>query len=281
MAQEISLTSAMRANLLSLQNTVSLLNRTQDRLSTGKKVNSALDSPTNYFAAKAHSNRASDISARKDTMNEAIQTVKTASSGIESINTLIESAKGIAQAALATSDATSRAQYVTQYNAVVSQINTLASDSGYRGTNLLIGNTLGVKFNEDGASSLSIEGFTASATGLTIGIVGQATGGIATSWSDTTDGTASINSALTQLSSALDTLRVKTSALSSSLSIVQTRADWADQMIATLKAGASNLTEADMNEEGANMLMLQTRQSLGTTALSLSAQNAQSVLTLF
>jgi len=207
--------------------------------------------------------------------------VKTASSGIESINTLIESAKGIAQAALATSDATSRAQYVTQYNAVVSQINTLASDSGYRGTNLLIGNTLGVKFNEDGASSLSIEGFTASATGLTIGIIGQATGGIATSWSDTTDGTASINSALTQLSSALDTLRVKTSALSSSLSIVQTRADWADQMIATLKAGASNLTEADMNEEGANMLMLQTRQSLGTTALSLSAQNAQSVLTLF
>ena len=100
MAQQISLTSAMRANLLSLQNTVSLLNRTQDRLSSGKKVNSALDSPTNYFAAKAHLNRANDIAGRKDSMGEAIQTVKTASSGIESINTLIESAKGIAQAAL-------------------------------------------------------------------------------------------------------------------------------------------------------------------------------------
>jgi flagellin len=226
-------------------------------------------------------NRANDIVGRKDSMSEAIQTVKTASSGIESINTLIESAKGIAQAALSTSDTTQRAQYVTQYNAVISQINTMASDSGYRGTNLLVANTLGVKFNEDGASSLSIEGFKATATGLTVGIVGQATGGIAGSWSDAVTGSLSINSALTQLSDALSTLRVKSSALSSSLSIVQTRADWADQMVATLHAGASALTEADMNEEGANMLMLQTRQSLGTTALSLSAQNAQSVLRLF
>ena len=139
----------------------------------------------------------------------------------------------------ATSDTTQRAQYVTQYNAVISQINTMASDSGYRGTNLLVANTLGVKFNEDGASSLSIEGFKATATGLTVGIVGQATGGIAASWSDATNGSVSINSALTQLSDALSTLRVKSSALSSSLSIVQTRADWADQMIATLNAGAS------------------------------------------
>jgi flagellin-like hook-associated protein FlgL len=214
-------------------------------------------------------------------MNEAIQTVKTASSGIESINTLIESAKGIAQAALATSDTTQRAQYVTQYNAVISQINTMASDSGYRGTNLLVSNTMTVKFNEDGASSLSIEGFKATATGLTVGIIGQAAGGITASWSDSTNGTLSINSALTQLSDALSTLRVKSSSLSSSLSIVQTRADWADQMVATLQSGAGALTDADMNEEGANMLMLQTRQSLGTTALSLSAQNAQSVLRLF
>ena len=281
MAQDISLTSAMRANLLSLQNTVGLLNRTQDRLSSGKKVNSALDNPTNFFAAQQHTARANDIAGRKDSMGEAIQTVKTGSKGIDSITTLIQAAQGIAQAALSTSDTTQRAQYVTQYNAVISQINTMASDSGYRGTNLLVGNTLTVKFNEDGSSSLSIEGFQATATGMTIGIVGQASGGITTSWSDSTNGTLSINSALTQLSDAASALRVKASALSSSLSIVQTRSDWADQMVATLKSGAGALTDADMNEEGANMLMLQTRQSLGTTALSLSAQNAQSVLKLF
>jgi flagellin-like hook-associated protein FlgL len=122
MAQEISLTSAMRANLLSLQSTVNLLNRTQERLSTGKKVNSALDNPTNFFAARAHQNRANDIASLKDGMGEAIQTVKTASSGIDSISTLIESARGIAQAALSTSDATQRTQYLTQYNAVIAQI---------------------------------------------------------------------------------------------------------------------------------------------------------------
>jgi flagellin-like hook-associated protein FlgL len=275
MAQEISLTSAMRANLLSLQSTVNLLNRTQERLSTGKKVNSALDNPTNFFAAKAHQNRANDIASLKDGMGEAIQTVKSASSGIDSISTLIESARGIAQAALSTSDALQRAQYATQYDAVIGQIDSLAGDSGYRGTNLLTENTLSVKFSENGTSSLDIVGFDATADGLSIGA--------ATGWdnADATLGATAINAALTELSGASSTLRVQASTLSSSLSIVQTRADWADQMIATLRAGASALTDADMNEEGANMLMLQTRQSLGTTALSLSAQNAQSVLRLF
>jgi flagellin-like hook-associated protein FlgL len=254
---------------------VNLLNRTQERLSTGKKVNSALDNPTNFFAAKAHQNRASDIASLKDGMGEAIQTVKSASSGIDSISTLIESARGIAQAALSTSDALQRAQYATQYDAVIGQIDSLAGDSGYRGTNLLTENTLSVKFSENGTSSLDIVGFDATADGLSIGA--------ATGWdnADATLGATAINAALTELSGASSTLRVQASTLSSSLSIVQTRADWADQMIATLRAGASALTDADMNEEGANMLMLQTRQSLGTTALSLSAQNAQSVLRLF
>ena len=280
MPQDISLTSAMRANLLSLQMTVGLLNRTQDRLSSGKRVNSALDNPTNYFAAKAHVARADDFASRKDSMREAIQSVKVASQGIDSINALIEAAKGVAQSALTTADTLQRAQYTTQYNTIISQINTMASDSSYRGNNLLVGNTLAVNFNESGSSSLSIIGFNATATGLTIGSVGVA-GGIAASWADTTNGTAAVNSALSQLAEAMTTLRVQSSALASSLSVVQTRADWADQMIATLRAGAGSLTDADMNEEGANMLMLQTRQSLGTTALSLSAQNAQSVLKLF
>ena len=279
MRQDITLTSAMRANLLSLKNTAELLSRTQERLSTGKKVNSPLDNAVNYFAAWSHTSRADDLTARKDNMSEAIQTVKAANDGIKTITTLIETAKGIAQAALATGDLTQRALYVTQYNAILDQVDQLSNDTGYRGTNLLAGGTLTVQFNEDGSSSLDIQGFAATAAGLNIGLVGVA-GGV-TSWADPTDGMAAINTSLTQLSAAGDTLRVRSSSLSSSLAIVQARADWADQMIATLQAGAGALTDADMNEEGANMLMLQTRQSLGTTALSLSAQNAQSVLRLF
>jgi flagellin-like hook-associated protein FlgL len=69
--------------------------------------------------------------------------------------------------------------------------------------------------------------------------------------------------------------------MSSGLSIINTRQDFVKAMVNTVTQGADNLTLADMNEEGANMLMLQTRQSLSTTALSMSAQAAQSVLRLF
>jgi len=75
---DISLTSGMRNNLLSLQKTSDLINTTQQRLSTGKKVNSPLDNPTNYFAAQTHLERASDLTARKDGMAEAVQMVKAA-----------------------------------------------------------------------------------------------------------------------------------------------------------------------------------------------------------
>jgi flagellin-like hook-associated protein FlgL len=273
MAQDVTLTSAMRTNLLSLQNTVDLLNRTQERLSTGKKVNSPLDNAASYFAAQTHTNRANDLTARKEGMSEAIQTLTSATQGIESINTLIESAKGIAQTALSTSDATERTEYLAQYNEVLSQITTIAGDSGYGGTNLLMGNTLSVQFNEDGTSALSIDGFSATTTGLGLAV--------AAGWSDPVNGTAAINTSMTQLGDALATLRVQSSSLSSNLGIIQTRSDWADQMIAVLEAGASALTDADMNQESANLLMLQTRQSLAMTALSISAESARSVLDLF
>jgi flagellin len=83
------------------------------------------------------------------------------------------------------------------------------------------------------------------------------------------------------LDAALSTLRQGSSKMSSSLSIIKVRQDFSTNMINTLTAGADKLTLADANEEGANMLMLQTRQSLSTTALSLSAQAAKSVLKLF
>ena len=69
--------------------------------------------------------------------------------------------------------------------------------------------------------------------------------------------------------------------MATNLSTITARQDFTAQMINTLQDGAANLTNADMNEEGANMLMLQTRQALGTTSLSLASQAAQAVLRLF
>lgn len=168
---DISLTAGMRNNLLALQGTAAALTQTQDRLSSGKKVNSALDNPTNFFSAQSHLQRASDLGDRKDGMSEGIQTVKAANAGITSITSLIQAAKGLASSALGTTDVAARKSYQDQFNTLRKQIDDLATDSGYKGTNLLKGATLTVQFNEKtDAATLSIAGFDAStaATGLNI-----------------------------------------------------------------------------------------------------------------
>jgi flagellin-like hook-associated protein FlgL len=267
---DISLTSGMRSNLLQLQETSKLIDRTQERLSTGKKVNSALDNPTNFFAAQSHVNRASDFSVRKDGMSEGIQTVKAADAGISAISSLVEAAKGLAAAALGTASTIERASYATQFGTLRAQIDTLAGDSSYRGTNLLDDDNLTVSFNEDASATLTVNGFDATASGLSID---SALGG----WSADTQ----ISAAETDLQAATSELRTQSKNLANNLNIITTRQDFTDSMISTLTTGSDNLTLADMNEEGANMLMLQTQQSLGVTALSLSSQAAQSVLRLF
>ena len=268
---DISLTAGMRTNLLSLQNTSQLLNRTQQRISSGKQVNSALDNPTNFFAAQNASQRASDLSDRKDGMAEAVQTVSATNAGITAITGLINAAKGVAQSALSTSDTNVKSKLAAQYDTIRTQIDNISSDSGYRGLNLLSStNTLTVNFNENASSKLSVIGFLANSTGLSLGST-------AANWT----ATSSITADAASMDTAISTLRTNTQTLAANLNIITTRQSFTDSMINTLQTGADNLTLADMNEEGANMLMLQTRQSLGTTSLSLSSQAAQSILKLF
>ncbi|MEA3333502.1 MAG: flagellin, partial [Pseudomonadota bacterium] len=90
-----------------------------------------------------------------------------------------------------------------------------------------------------------------------------------------------INAAISNLDSARTTLRSEAKDLANDLSTITIRQDFTSKMMNTLNDGADNLTLADMNEEGANMLMLQTRQGLGTSSLSMASQAAQSVLRLF
>jgi flagellin len=264
----------MRTNLLNLQNTSQLLNRTQQRLSSGKQVNSALDNPTNFFAAQNATQRASDLSDRKDGMAEAVQTVSATNAGITAITGLINAAKGVAQSALSTSDTNVQSKLAAQYDTIRTQIDNLSSDSGYKGLNLLSStNTLTVTFNEGSAasvSSLDVVGFLANSTGLSL----TGAGG---NW----QATSSITADSANMDTAISTLRANTQTLAANLNIITTRQSFTDGMISTLQTGADNLTLADMNQEGANMLMLQTRQSLGTTSLSMSSQAAQSVLKLF
>jgi flagellin len=176
-----------------------------------------------------------------------------------------------------------RSSLLNQFNGLITQINQVASDSGYNGTNLLNGNTLNLQFNENGTSTISIHtsdsngnafAITAAALGINTGNGGNATGA---QFGDNTQ----LNTLGSNLKNALTTLQTQSSEISSALSVVQTRQSFTNAMVNTLQTGANNLTVADPNAEGANLLALQTRQSLSTTALSLSAQSDRNVLKLF
>jgi flagellin-like hook-associated protein FlgL len=262
----------MRSNLISLQLSANLLRETQTRLASGKRVNTALDDPVNYFMAKNHIARATDLASRKDGIGEAIQVVVAADKGITAINALIEQAKAIAISALVTKDSQFREYYETQFNAVMSQITAIAQDSGYKGTNLLDADSLDVNFNEDGSSKLTVSGFGAT----TLGEIGLR---FAMNWKFLDD--ISINYDLSGIGSASEILRTKAKILAADMNVITTRQGFTTDMINTLKTGAGNLTLADMNQEAANLLMVQTRLSLGTTSLSIASQAAQSVLRLF
>src|SRR5690606_24506588 len=88
---DISLSKAVRSNLLSLQNTAQMMGRTQERLSTGNKVNSALDNPSNFFTAQGLNSRAGDLGALLDSMANGIQTLEAADNGLTAITKTLES----------------------------------------------------------------------------------------------------------------------------------------------------------------------------------------------
>src|SRR3974390_1775142 len=96
----ITLSAAVRQNLLSLQDTANLLASTQTRLATGKKVNSALDNPTNFFTAAGLDARASDISNLLDSISNGVQVLQSADTGITSLSKLVDTAKSIANQVL-------------------------------------------------------------------------------------------------------------------------------------------------------------------------------------
>jgi len=268
---DITLSAGVRQNLLSLQSTADLFAQTSNRLATGKKVNSALDNPNNFFTAQGLQGRASDLSALLDAQSNAVQTIQAANQGITSIQKLVDSAKALANQALQTSDTAARSDLATQFGVILTQIDQLAGDSGFNGTNLINGDTLSVTFNETGTSTLSITGVTDTTAGaLSISAAAGA-------WATNTN----INAAITDLNAATATLRSQAKGFGSNLSIVQTRQDFTKNLINTLQVGADNLTLADTNEEGANLTALQTRQQISTIALSLSNQANQQVLRLF
>lgn len=271
---KIFLSAGVQSNLLSLQRTSKLLNIVQTRLSTNLKVNSAIDDASAYFTARALTNRADDLNSLKENIDLSISALQAAIGGIEAITELVEQAKGLANTAKATGDTAERSLLAVQFNELLGQIDDLANDASFNGTNLIRAtpDNLEVDFNEDGSSDLTITGLdsTTAANGLNVAAAGNDFSGL-------TD----INLTITQLNSALTELRTNAATLGSNNTVLQTRLNFTDELVNTLKDGTGKLTLADLNEESANLLALQTRQQLGLNSLALAAQSERAVLSLF
>ncbi len=401
MSSDVALTSALRSNLLSLQNTQRQIDTTQGRLATGLKVQSALDNPLNFFRAESFSNRASDLTNRLDGIGLSIRTIQEADNGVSAITDLLDTAEGIVEqvtaayngtsdsvaaiSGLATAtggvttgtalsaltggisgfsaasdtitvdiDGTSNSvtaggtiqdlinafetggtltanfsatdgtlsvvvtgevstlddvsitiadgvsdtndpavnfggtivressgetsiysgiqtdleSYETRYNKILTEITATAGDSGFNGINLLIGNDLLTTFNEDGTSNLTTVGQDLTTSGLALSFADFSTRALA-------------DASAAEISDAQDTVRNFGGSLATDLQLIQTRETFTRETIETLQGGSDDLTLADLNEEGANLLALQTRQQLGVTSLSLASQAQQGVLRLF
>jgi flagellin-like hook-associated protein FlgL len=173
-----------------------------------------------------------------------------------------------------TTDNTTRTSLQADFNGLLTQIDNLVADASYNGINLLSGNDLKITFNEDGSSTLNIGGVQFNSSGLSLNPVNGTNG---TGFQDDTI----VDGAMAQITAALTAVRAQASKFGSNLTTVQIRQDFTKGLINTLQTGGDSLVLADSNEEGANMLALQTRQQLSTTALSLSAQADQAVLRLF
>jgi len=269
---DINLSTATRTNLLSLTRTTDLIARTQERLSTGLKVNSAIDDAIAFFQARSLSDRASDLTLLKSAIDLSINTVEVAAIGIESITGVIEQMKGLALAAKSDSSVTNRSKAAVQFNDLRDQIDNLSDDASFKGSNLIKGvpNNLKVTFSEDGSSSLTVSGVPSDASGLSLTTA-------ASGWA----APANIDGAINDLDSALSTLRSTASNLGSNAAVLSLRLDFTKNLINSLSEGSSKLVNADLNEESANLLTLQTRQQLGTIGLSIAQQSEQSILRLF
>ena len=282
MAQSITLTASMRSNLASLKSIQSQMDTTQERLSTGKKVNSAIDNASSYYQSRALTNRASDLSSLLDSMGQGIQTIQAANEGLESLTSYVEQMKAVADtAATLAADsadyATELKSYQDQFNAIRAQAEKLINDTSYQGINLLKGQKLTVVFNESRGNSLDVQ------VDSLLGDKGIDVLKADVNWTADDGATAktTVDAAISAVTAGMTKLRSVSSEMGNTYSIIQTRQEFTEALIDVLETGADNLVLADMNEESANYLALQTRQQLAINSLSLASQSAQSVLQLF
>ncbi|HXQ50039.1 MAG TPA: flagellin [Stellaceae bacterium] len=281
----IVLGTATQQNLLALQNVDNSLTTTQNALSTGLKVSSAVDDAVKYFESQSLDNRANDLSTRKDAIDQGISSVTTATQGIQSAISILQQLQGIVQSAK-TETAAERASAGTQFTTLATQLNSLLNDTSYQGLNLVNSSatSLALQFSQSTASTLTVAGqnllvsVSISSDSAASKIVTTLAGA---KFSAVSNATSHFDAVYTALNNSISTFQAAAQSLGSNVSFLQTRLQFTEQYITTLQGGASKLTVADVNQESTNLVTLQTRQQLAIQSLSIATQSEQAVLRLF
>jgi flagellin len=304
MSLNVALSLGMRNALFSIGDITNQQATTNKRLATGKKVNDALDNPLNYFLSKGFDKNKMDLNNLLDSQNIALGTIQKSIKTIESISKLVEQVQALGRQARQSTDDTAggvREQLGTQIATTMNQITELTRDAGFNGKNLL-GETpdnLQIDWNAEVGAALTrmtITGVSLTPNGAQLGF-GTAAQGFTTtvnapptpdviaftagSWTNDVAGNGRVDALITQSQTALNRLQANASQFSVNLSILQVRIDYSKVQQRTLAQASDALTLADVNEEGANLAALNTRQQLSIQALSLANQADQGILRLF
>ena len=287
MSSPIILGAATQQNLLALQGINTQLGTTQNHLATGLAVSSALDDAVKYFQAQGLDNRASDLSLRKDAIDQGISSLTAASNAAQSAVTVLQQLQGILNSAK-TDTTAQRASAATQFDTLAQQFNNLLNDASYQGLDLVnsSSSSLTLQFSQSTASKLKIAGqnllYSKVVTAGKVSKVSNAAKNLVTiGFSAVSNKTSLVDNAFQALQTAIGKVQAAAQTIGGNVTFLQTRLDFTSQYIVTLQGGASKLTVADVNLESTNLVTLQTRQSLAIQSLSIATQSEQAVLRLF
>jgi flagellin-like hook-associated protein FlgL len=318
MTTDITLTVAQQDTLLNLQGATQLFNRTQERLNTGKKVNSVTDDAVAFFRAASLNDRADALTTRKANVDQSISALTAALNATSAVDGLLKQLKGVLEGARG-SVLSQRIQATAQFKNIAKQLAQLVKDTTYQGLNILTSTSadLATQFSERTAATLDVKGYnlTSTANGnarsiFTAGVVAfSSTGNVVFSnvIASTANGAGSVkgfsqldltgtaagqgtvkaSNAATIFSTSnnrIDAAIAQNQAISASLginvSILQARSTFAGSYTSTLTQGGEKLTIADLNAEAANSQALTLRQQIGIQSLSVTGQQNQSILNL-
>jgi len=285
MSSNIVLGLGTRQNLLALQDINQNMTTAQNHLATGLKVTSAVDDAVKFFQSQSLTNRATDISQRKDQIDQGISSLTTATNAVQSVVSVLQQLQGILNSAK-TQTAAQRAASATQFATVAKQLNNLVNDASYQGLNLVnsTASTLSLQFSNSSTSTMKIHGFNLQVSKLvSTGVVPSllASKIVGTTFSKVSNKTSKFDAAFNTLQNAVFAAQADAQTLGGNVNFLQTRLAFSSQYIVTLQAGSDKLVVADVNQESTNLVTLQTRQQLSIQSLSIATQSEQSVLRLF